>query len=472
LSNPNISNPIATPNSTTTYSVIVTNGSCSATKNVTVTLIGANATAGLDITVCPNNTAQLNASGGTSYSWSPSTNLSATNIANPIFTAGTNSSYLVDISNGQCTYTDTVNVNVGVVTANAGNDTSICNGGNIQLVANGGVNYTWTPSTGLDNASIANPVANPTITTTYTVISSSGTCSATDSVTVFVIPAVTANAGSDANLCLGSSTTLNASGGTSYSWTPSTGLSNANIANPIANPGTNTTYFVTVSNGVCSSIDSINVQIQTLSVSISSDTTSFCAGGMAQLNATASGVSTFSWNPSAGLNDSTIANPMAMPLSTTTYTVTANDGVCIVTNNITLNVNTILTPIITANGLTTVCEPATVSLACSSNGVSFNWNTQPSSSASSVSIAQTGCYSVTISDINGCTATSLPTCITINPIPATPVITVANDGSLNASIVASTYVWSYEGSTITESTQSFIPSNNGLYAVMAISAPK
>ncbi len=470
LSNPNISNPIATPNSTTTYSVIVTNGSCSATKNVTVTLIGANATAGLDITVCPNNTAQLNASGGTSYSWSPATNLSATNIANPIFTAGTNSTYLVDISNGQCTYTDTVNVNVGVVTANAGNDTSICNGGNIQLVANGGVNYTWTPSTGLDNASIANPVANPTITTTYTVISSSGTCSATDSITVFVIPAVTANAGSDANLCLGSSTTLNASGGTSYSWTPSTGLSNSNIANPIANPGTNTTYFVTVSNGVCSSTDTINVQIQTLSVSINSDTTSFCAGGMAQLNATASGVSTFSWSPSAGLNDSTIANPMAMPLSTTTYTVTANDGVCIVTNNITLNVNTILTPIITTNGLTTVCEPATVSLACSSNGVSFNWNTQPSSSASSVSIAQTGCYSVTISDINGCTATSLPTCITINPIPATPVITVANDGSLNASTVASTYVWSYEGSTITESTQSFIPSNNGLYAVMAISA--
>ncbi len=68
-----------------------------------------------------------------------------------------------------------------------------------------------------------------------------------------------ANAGSDVSICSGSSTTLNGSGVVHYSWSPATGLSNPNIANPVASPGVTTTYTLTVTRGVCVSTDQVTV---------------------------------------------------------------------------------------------------------------------------------------------------------------------------------------------------------------------
>src|SRR5206468_7447687 len=50
-------------------------------------------------------------------------------------------------------------------------------------------------------------------------------------------------------ICAGSSVQLTASGGTTYLWSPVTGLSNPNIANPVASPTVTTTYTVVVGNG-------------------------------------------------------------------------------------------------------------------------------------------------------------------------------------------------------------------------------
>ena len=166
--------------------------------------------------------------------------------------------------------------------AYAGADKTICNPNNggthaVQIggapTASGGApdyEYNWTPSTGLNNTSIANPTASPTTTTTYTVtITDANNATATDSITVFINPELIANAGENVTIDEGESTTVGgsptASGGTpdyEYNWTPSTGLNNPNIANPVASPDVTTTYAVAVTDAIgCQNSDSVTVTV-------------------------------------------------------------------------------------------------------------------------------------------------------------------------------------------------------------------
>ncbi|MFN5628371.1 MAG: GEVED domain-containing protein [Bacteroidota bacterium] len=473
LSNATIANPIANPSQTTTYQVLVLNSTngCSAIDSITVTVVGTDVTAGLDITVCPANTAQLLASGGSSYSWSPSTNLSAADISNPIFTAGSSTSYVVTILESGCTFVDTINVTVGIVTADAGIDTSICFGGTTQIIATGGASYLWTPATGLSNSSIANPIASPSVTTTYTVVSSSGSCSATDQITITVVPAVTANAGTDVVICSGSSATLSSTGGSSYEWSPSIGLSNAAVANPVASPTATTSYVVNVSNGICSATDTIVVSVQNLNVdaSITGLSNTICSGDSLQLNASASGTASFSWIPSVGLSSPSNAITMASPALTTDYVVTANDGVCFVTDTVTIVVNTAPAANITVNGSTSICEGSSTLLICPLGAPITDYLWSNGAVSNEINVTASGCFNVTITDSNGCTSVSEPTCIIVNPLPQTPVIILNGDGSISASIVAPSYIWNLNGVQLTETTQTIYPTINGVYTVSAVS---
>ncbi len=75
---------------------------------------------------------------------------------------------------------------------------------------------------------------------------------------------ITANAGADVAICTGSSTTLNGSGGGSYSWSPAYGLSATNIPNPVASPGVTTTYTLTITSGGCIRTDDVIVTVNPL----------------------------------------------------------------------------------------------------------------------------------------------------------------------------------------------------------------
>lgn len=128
--------------------------------------------------------------------------------------------------------------------------------------------FEWTPSTGLSATNIASPTATPVTTTDYIVTyTSSDQITSKDTVTVTVTPA-TINAGLDQSIHCGETAqlgvTTNYSGGgiLKYKWTPSTGLSNDTIANPVATISANTTYTVTVTtpNG-CTSGDDIQVSL-------------------------------------------------------------------------------------------------------------------------------------------------------------------------------------------------------------------
>lgn len=440
LSSNSISNPVTSATATTTYTVVVTSSNgCTNSGSVTVTVNPLPlADAGPNEVVCTGASAQLSASGGTQYTWTPSTGLSNTSISNPIASPTVNTTYYVTVTNANgCSSIDSLSVTISsALTANAGADDSICIGSNTTLNGTGGGTYVWTPAASLSNASIYNPIASPTVTTTYILTVASGSCSDNDTITIVVNSLPTANAGADDAICFGSSTSLSASGGTGFNWSPSTGLSSSTINNPVADPTATTTYTVEVTdaNG-CVDTDEITITVNALPTADAGLDANICTGGNVQLNA--SGGGTYQWTPSTGLSDATISNPVASPTVNTTYYVTVTDAnSCSHTDSIVVTIAASLT----ANAGTddTICAGESVTLMGSGGG-NYSWS--PSGSLSNSSIynpiatpTTTTTYTLTVSsglcsddDVITVQVKSLPT-VTFNLIDTvcltTPTFTI------------------------------------------------
>ena len=248
-------------------SVTAENACASSPSNsVFVDVVSAlTADAGADTSVCLGSSVLLNASGGSEYSWSPSTGLNCTDCQNPVASPTINTDYIVTVFSGTCDpVSDTVTVRVKNIfpTAYAEADTAICRGDSIQLFSGGGSSYKWFPVTGLNDPNNPNTWARPLTTTRYTVtVTNAEGCSAEDSVVITVNRPV-ANAGNDISICAGSSVMLKATGGITYRWSPTTGLSNPDIANPIADPNKTTIYEVTVTDiNNCTDTDQVLVTV-------------------------------------------------------------------------------------------------------------------------------------------------------------------------------------------------------------------
>lgn len=153
---------------------------CSVVAPVTVTTLPApKANAGPDMTICFGNNGQLNGSGGSTYYWSPSTNLSNARIANPIVTnpgAGTMIYHLKVKDALGCTSVadDEVKISFALpAKISITSDTVVSINQPLQLNAidinnSGFTDFTWTPSYGLNNPFIANPVVIADKDITYT----------------------------------------------------------------------------------------------------------------------------------------------------------------------------------------------------------------------------------------------------------------------------------------------------------------
>jgi gliding motility-associated-like protein len=193
-----------------------------------------------DTTICQGDTIQLRiASDAFQYSWSPVSQVISASSQNPIVITSSTTPYIVIARIGSCSATETVNVKaVSYPKANAGPDTTICYHTAAQLNAGiVGNSFTWSPTPTLINSSQLNPIANPSSTTTYNlVVFDTRGCPkpGIDQVTVTVLPPILPGVLSDTTIIIGQPLQLTATGGTNYSWSPSIGLSNANIANPIA----------------------------------------------------------------------------------------------------------------------------------------------------------------------------------------------------------------------------------------------
>ncbi|MFH1320098.1 MAG: YCF48-related protein [Bacteroidota bacterium] len=292
-----------------------------------------------------------------SYSWSPANGLNATDISNPKASPNATTNYIVTATTGNgCIVIDSVMVFVNPLTANAGMDKTIICGGTAQLdsvtsiyTGTGVLSYLWSPSIELNYDTISNPTATATSDTTYFVtVTTPNGCVATDSVTVYVNP-LTANAGMDKTIICGGtaqfdSITSNYTGtGTlSYLWSPATGLNYDTIPNPSATVTGNTTYFVTVTtpNG-CTAIDSVTVLVNLLAIT-GTDGAIICGDSTTlntSANYTGTGVLTYSWLPTMGLDSSNVANPVATINSNQTYTVTViTPNGCIATDDVSVSI--------------------------------------------------------------------------------------------------------------------------------------
>ncbi len=206
--------------------------------------------------VCVGGNAQFFVSEGTSFEWrKPNGDLFSTD-KNPVLnqvTLADNGVYTVKISTNGCTNTSQTTLNVlppPTATVNI-SSTSICESASVQLQAGGGTSYKWFPAEGLSNPNIANPLATPKKSTTYTVTVSNGACSATQTSTLNVIKNPVANAGPDQKIFKGKSVTLNgkiegSKGDVQYFWTPADYLDDPTKLNPVATPPADITYTLHV----------------------------------------------------------------------------------------------------------------------------------------------------------------------------------------------------------------------------------
>ena len=423
LDNPTIADPICTPLATTVYTVTVTNANgCTDTDVITVSLAPpSDANAGADVNICSGESTILNGTGGVSYSWSPAIFLDDPFIADPVATPLIDITYTLTVTdiNG-CVGTDEVSINVNssnFLTTDAA--TEVCAGGTTTLNASGAATYSWSPATYLDDAEIATPLCTPLTDITYTVTATSPAgCIDIDTVAVTVIPAAFLNAGEDVFTCAGTDVSLSATGGTTFHWSPSTFLDDADIATPICTPLTDITYIVTSTTADgCTDTDTLQIFVLPGDFADADDVVTVCAGTSTILHA--SGGVSYTWSPSTYLDDAEIAEPTCTPLTDMIYYVSvANADGCVDVD--TVLVNTIPAPEIIAGPDTTVCYGGQIKLYVT-EGVSYNWTpstfldyttieSPTSSPTSSVS------YIVYVTDASGCVGSDTVD-IVVNPVP-------------------------------------------------------
>lgn len=154
------------------------------------------------------------------------------------------------------------------LTLTTNNDTSVCAGAPVQMIATSAANtYSWSPQAGLNNPNISNPVAIINNATTYTVTASLNGCVKTKNVTISIRPNPVINAGPDKTIVSGDAVTLDGSIPASIipqtiSWAPAGTLTGANTLTPVARPAATTTYTVTVlDNNNCTATDAAVITV-------------------------------------------------------------------------------------------------------------------------------------------------------------------------------------------------------------------
>lgn len=273
--------------------------------------------------ICQGDSVQLTATGGTSFVWNPSPDLSALNIPNPFASPGSTSNFTVNVSNSCGTDDGTITVTVAVVNADAGPDETICSGQSVQLNASGGVGYSWNNPATLTNPNVSNPVASPNANTNYIVtVTDVNGCTNSDTIAVVVETFPNANAGPDQTLCSGESFQLTASGGTTYLWSPAIYLDTATIDNPITTPFTDVTYVVGATNSCGTDYDTVVVDVIIVNANTVPDII-ICPRDSALLTAT--GGTNYTWTPNTTLTPPSGPAVWAHPVNPTNYIVQVTD---------------------------------------------------------------------------------------------------------------------------------------------------
>jgi large repetitive protein len=428
---------------------------------------------------CFGGNVTLTSSAGTSYLWSNGETTQSINVTN-------SGNYTVKVINANgCQSTAsvatvvTVNALPVIPTITAGGPTTFCIGGSVTLTSTAGTTYLW--SNGATTRSI-----NVSTSGSYTVqvTNASGCQSAVSAATMINVNALPiVNAGTDMTIPNGTSTTINATvtgtGPFTYSWTPSAQLTDASIEDPTTVNLSATTVFTLTATSLtttCSNTDAVKVTISGVPLNSTPTATplTVCAGAGVQLHALAiggSGFYSYTWTSTPVGFTSSIADPTAYPLVSTTYRVAVSDGFNSVNRQVAVTVNALpVTPVITAGGPTTFCAGGSVTLT-SSLGTSYLWSN--GATTQSINVTSAGSYTVQVTNASGCqSAPSAARVVTVNSVPVTPTIsaggqtTFCDGASVTLTSSAGTsYLWS-NGAT----TQSINVTTSGSYTVKVINA--
>lgn len=271
----------------------------------------------------------------------------------------------------------------------------VCAGSSVIITASGANTYSWSGGLGTNPAQ----TVSPTATTTYTVTgTSTGGCTGTASVTVTMSPNLNvAVTPSTPSICNGASVNLTAAGATTYAWSGGLGAG----ATKTVSPTTTTTYTVTGSDAFgCTGTASVTVTVNPNPIVVINPTSAQTCGGNT-IAITAGGANTYSWSGGLGTN----ANQNVSPTATTTYSVTGTDvNGC--SGSASVIVSVYSNPVITASA-----DPAALCIGSSSTltaggGSAYQWNSGDTAVSCSVSPIVTTTYSVTGTDVNGCTGTA------------------------------------------------------------------
>lgn len=282
----------------------------------------------------------------------PNGYLSCTECPNPIATVPETTSFQATV-NAVC-YSQTVNVKVNVVSADAGEDITVCLNEDIQMSAGSTydfVDYSWDDVPGLTFSCTDCPdpyvVAATPGTYTLTVTVETDLCSDSDEVVVTVLPlaAPEFSIPDDQLICVGESIDIgdpNAGATQLFNWSSDPDGFSSNEQNPTVTPDGTTTYYVSVDNNICPnpSLDSITVQVDTLPIIAVGNDTTICIGESLVLGNTViqDGIS-YSWQGNGDFVDDTDPNTTVIPSAGGgTFVLEAENGACTVSESVDVNV--------------------------------------------------------------------------------------------------------------------------------------
>lgn len=440
VQNPTI--PSASTTASGTYTLMVTDGN-NCTNSVT-TIVVVNSNPPLTVnnpTVCIGDPINLTASaGGATYAWSgPSGFTSA--VQNPVIAVSALANagaYSVTLTTAAgCSNTAVANVGVfPVPSPTITTNSPVCVGGQLILNGSGGATYQWTGPNSFSNSNQNTTISPVTMAAngTYTLLASAGTCTAVTTIAVVINPLPTPNIVTNSPICIGNDINLSATGGTAFVWAGPNSFTGANATETITaatlvNSGTYT-VVATDANG-CINFTTANVVVNPQPV-VAASGTNICENSNAQL--TANGGVTYAWSGPGGFV-SALQNPVIFNAgqgSAGQYTVLVTDAnTCTNTAVATIVINPAPVPNINSNS--PICLNDVMNLSAT-GGTAFAW-TGPNAFTSSLqsptvagtSINVGGIYQVTVTDANGCTATTTINTV-VNPLPFPQIAAPNNVG--------------------------------------------
>jgi gliding motility-associated-like protein len=424
LSNPNISNPVLTPIVSQTYVCTATLNNCTAIDSVVVKVKSIALISSEDVLCKGATTGQIKVSG--QGQWNTPTLYSINNGpygSNSTFNNLGAGSYIVRVSdNSGCT--DSVNVNIlqsfpdlllsdSLITASC-----VGQNGQIHLTGSGGLQpYNFT----IDNGSYGPSGSFNAVTGGNHIIKikDQNGCITTRPVVINNDPPINLNITVDPASCNGSPTGkiyLTASGGSGIFQYTIDG-NNFQSADSFIVSVPNVTGTVKDNKG-CTASQTVTVPLNILvSVFIGNDTT-ICEGTTHQFN-TQGNAQNYTWQANPTLSATNIKNPVASPVTTTTYYVTATQDICIVKDTITISINP--APVANAGIDTSICAGKTINLE-GSGGVAYSWTPasaviNPTAQNPSIKPQQTMNFYLEVTDANGCKSLKKDT-VLVDVVPA------------------------------------------------------